>query len=59
MLIRIEKLTDCARGTWGYFAAVYKNEEFLGKVMTDGTLTAKECYESLKNSWSTDKISNN
>ena len=43
MKLRIEKLTDCASGSWGYFVAVYKNEECLGTVMTTGTLTAQEC----------------
>lgn len=27
--------------------------------MTDGTLTAKECYESLKNNWEIDKMEKN
>ena len=56
MSLRIEKLTDCASGSWGHFVAVYKNEECLGTVMTDGTLTAKECYESLRNNWEIDKM---
>lgn len=56
MKLRIEKLTDRPSGSWGYIVAVYKNEECLGTVMTDGTLTAKECYESLRNNWEIDKM---
>jgi hypothetical protein len=56
MSLRIEKLTECASGSWGHFVAVYKNEECLGTVMTDGTLTARECYESLKNNLEIDKM---
>lgn len=56
MSLRIEKLTDCASGSWGYFVAVYINEKCIGTVMTDGTLTPKECYESLKNNWEIDRL---
>lgn len=47
--LRIERLSDC--GDHHYFVAVYKNDECLGMVMTDGTLTAEECYKSLRNNW--------
>ena len=56
MSLKIEKLTDCASGPWGYFVAVYKDEQCLGTVMTDGSLTPKECYESLKNNWEIDEM---
>lgn len=56
MNLRIEKLEDCASGGWGYFVAVYKNEECVGTVMTDGTLTPKECYENLLNNHEIDKL---
>ena len=55
MSLRIEKLTDRSSGSWGHFVAVYKNEECLGTVITDGTLTPKECYESLINNLEIDK----
>jgi len=36
------------------FVDVYKNGSCLGCVMSDGTVTAKEAYESLMNNWSID-----
>ena len=56
MKITIKKLEDSAIGSWGYFVSVYKNGKCLGTVMTDGTLTPIECYESLLNNWEIDKL---
>jgi hypothetical protein len=56
MNLRIEKLEDCASGSWGYFVAVFKNNNCVGTVMTDGTLSAKECYDNLLNNWRIDKL---
>ena len=56
MNLQIEKLEDCASGSWGHFVAVYKNEQCIGTVMTDGTLTAKECYDNLRKNWAIDRL---
>lgn len=49
-MYRIERLdgsTDLGYSRSGYFVAVYKGNECLGTCLTDGTLTARECAESV------------
>lgn len=57
MALRIEKSTDCTNVNWGYFFEIYKDDEYLGTVLLgNGTPTAEECYEELKNSWAIDEM---
>lgn len=40
----------------GYFVAVYKNNECVGTCLTDGSESAKECYESVVNNRAIDNL---
>jgi hypothetical protein len=51
MKITIKQNQDCKD-----FKDVYINNELLGYVMANDTMTPYECYESLKNNWAIDNM---
>jgi hypothetical protein len=55
MKITTEKITTNT-GSTCYFVAVYVNGHCIGTCLTDGTLTAQECYNSVKNNHAIDEM---
>ena len=40
----------------GYFVSVFKNNECVGTCLTDGSMTAKECYLNVLNNRAIDDL---
>jgi hypothetical protein len=43
----------------GYFVAVLKNNICIGTCLTDGTMSAYECYQNVKNNQAIDAMEGN
>lgn len=54
--MKTSSITIKSREHNSLFKEVYINGECVGVVMADETMSAKECYESLKNNWEIDRM---
>jgi hypothetical protein len=54
--LRIERLEDGPITQSGYFVAVTKNGECVGTCLTDGSLSPKQCLQSVYNNRAIDRM---